>query len=419
MTIVAAAGTDSCYGLPGIGTSRAQGEYKILINDMPFMRLPIDPTINVKDSKWNSRGWTYQEGLLSRRLLIFTETEVYFECKEMTCRESVDTELSPDLPSGPSTYFDGAFVPDHQGFSLYRISHHSAEVLYRIEEFRNRTFTNDHDILEGFKGILVFFEGRFGVEHCWGIPIFQSVDAMPSNRLERDKNMRWTSSKSFWAGMIAACTGYDRRLGFPSWSWTGWKQPTEETSLSTLFKYPGIVDDLEIRVELRDGRRVSWDSMGKLFSSRQRQRELSRFIHVKVWQFPIKLQEPPSSRDPSHSVERTRYEMSYWFVYFKLASWRLKFWESDIWHSPPIRMKPFSYNLAGTNAADKIVAKLLLPYRLHSGDGVVWSPLWVVMQVEGGWFEKVGVVEDPGGQFFRSGSDFSKIDMSFDWIKLG
>ncbi|XP_044724639.1 uncharacterized protein HRG_02535 [Hirsutella rhossiliensis] len=34
----------------------------------------------VRNRRWNTRGWTYQELLLSRRLLFFTDSQVYFQC---------------------------------------------------------------------------------------------------------------------------------------------------------------------------------------------------------------------------------------------------------------------------------------------------------------------------------------------------
>jgi hypothetical protein len=34
-------------------------------------------------ASWFERGWTYQEGVLSRRRLMFTENQVCFQCEEM------------------------------------------------------------------------------------------------------------------------------------------------------------------------------------------------------------------------------------------------------------------------------------------------------------------------------------------------
>jgi len=39
------------------------------------------------------RGWTYQEGLLSHRRLVFITQQVYFQCRAMHCLESVEVPL--------------------------------------------------------------------------------------------------------------------------------------------------------------------------------------------------------------------------------------------------------------------------------------------------------------------------------------
>jgi hypothetical protein len=36
-----------------------------------------------------TRGWTYQEGLLARRRLFFSETEMSFECCDLLAREAI------------------------------------------------------------------------------------------------------------------------------------------------------------------------------------------------------------------------------------------------------------------------------------------------------------------------------------------
>jgi len=62
LTIIAASGEDAASGLPGIrGTTRAQqrtmriGRYEV----------PSNIRDQVRASRWNSCGWTYQEALLS------------------------------------------------------------------------------------------------------------------------------------------------------------------------------------------------------------------------------------------------------------------------------------------------------------------------------------------------------------------
>ncbi|KAH9207825.1 heterokaryon incompatibility protein-domain-containing protein, partial [Leptodontidium sp. 2 PMI_412] len=86
-TIVAAAGSDENHGLPGVNTHIRKALYG---GDLGGLRRVTSQTQlyrSIKESKWWTRGWTYQEAMLSRRRIVFTETELYFECCGMHCRE--------------------------------------------------------------------------------------------------------------------------------------------------------------------------------------------------------------------------------------------------------------------------------------------------------------------------------------------
>jgi hypothetical protein len=43
---------------------------------------------------WNQRGWTFQERLLSKRCIMFTDHQVYFQCKRRGWSE--DTHIDED-----------------------------------------------------------------------------------------------------------------------------------------------------------------------------------------------------------------------------------------------------------------------------------------------------------------------------------
>lgn len=44
-------------------------------------------------SQYWTRGWTYQEGVLSNRRIVFTEHQTYWECRSMASHESADITL--------------------------------------------------------------------------------------------------------------------------------------------------------------------------------------------------------------------------------------------------------------------------------------------------------------------------------------
>ncbi|KAK4123304.1 hypothetical protein N657DRAFT_681413 [Parathielavia appendiculata] len=105
LTIVCASGRDSWRGLLGSRSQRARhtslaGE-ALLQEQVRGQWLGIYPgsSYQLLDStKWNTRAWTYQEHLLSKNILAFTDDEVLYECDtQVGWRESIFAE-HPDHP---------------------------------------------------------------------------------------------------------------------------------------------------------------------------------------------------------------------------------------------------------------------------------------------------------------------------------
>ncbi|KAF2825359.1 heterokaryon incompatibility, partial [Ophiobolus disseminans] len=88
LCIVAAAGTDSSHVVPGVGKTARTPQLTFQLGDLDFFQR-YSSGHTVARSKWRSRGWTFQEGCLSRRRLIFTDQEVLFLCRDMYCQESL------------------------------------------------------------------------------------------------------------------------------------------------------------------------------------------------------------------------------------------------------------------------------------------------------------------------------------------
>ena len=95
LTIVAAASVDAESGLPGIesqarSTQSSFGPFKggaLLTTCNPKLKQRQSATDMcadqhyLADSKRRTRGWTYQEQMLSRRCIFFTQEQVYWECQ--------------------------------------------------------------------------------------------------------------------------------------------------------------------------------------------------------------------------------------------------------------------------------------------------------------------------------------------------
>ncbi|KAK2613145.1 hypothetical protein N8I77_000072 [Diaporthe amygdali] len=73
LTLIAAAGKNSDYGLPGVGSRERAEQNSLSIGNKLYIRTFPHASQTFKASKWATRGWTFQEGLLSKRRLIFTD----------------------------------------------------------------------------------------------------------------------------------------------------------------------------------------------------------------------------------------------------------------------------------------------------------------------------------------------------------
>jgi len=248
LTIIAAAGQDADHGLPGVTAARASAPTypsPLRLRVMP----PHDARDAIRQSMWWARGWTYQEGVLSRRRLVFTKHEVYYECNAMFCYEGLRLNLAKLHEAGSKWFrdfltpglLDGRphFNPIHQlnlrGSSAHvwtYISH--LRILQRhISEYSSRLLTYKTDKLNAFRGIL----SSHDFPTYYGLPVVQSLDydnivvLLPTRRITLS-SVDFVSTVCGWSHIHSnpsASDAYDRlppiikRVDiFPSWSWTGW-----------------------------------------------------------------------------------------------------------------------------------------------------------------------------------------------------
>lgn len=88
INMVCAAGQDSWCGLPGTRSeSRKTYQTAELVNQIRFGSFR---DVRFGETRWNTRAWTFQEAILLKGILIFTDEEVIFEYDlEITWRESI------------------------------------------------------------------------------------------------------------------------------------------------------------------------------------------------------------------------------------------------------------------------------------------------------------------------------------------
>ncbi|KAI8268727.1 hypothetical protein K4K58_004428 [Colletotrichum sp. SAR11_239] len=145
LTICAADG-DASIGLRAMRPStRNTKQYKRMINPHLELMVTRPPEIYIRSSEWNERAWTFQERLLSRRCLIFTNGRVYFQCRSTGMSEDIFGDQkgagwSLDLVDAPMQMFRQL---DDRAFWVY---------MKCVELYTERKLTQAKDIQAAFSG---------------------------------------------------------------------------------------------------------------------------------------------------------------------------------------------------------------------------------------------------------------------------
>jgi hypothetical protein len=210
LTIVAAQGTNASSGLPGVRPEARKvppvfeysPEVKVLVAATPLPDLLLS-------CPWSTRGWTYQEGLLSARLLVFTNDAVHFACNS-TCW-SEDLNNISERASPPWKFATGSqynFRATLTDLEIEAAQDPGADALSDlwqtvIGELSGRNLSYESDILFAGAGMFALLEEIFGAQSLWGIPESRMEDFL------------------FWSPMHPG-TLKRRKDNFPTWSWSGW-----------------------------------------------------------------------------------------------------------------------------------------------------------------------------------------------------
>ncbi|KAH7393813.1 heterokaryon incompatibility protein-domain-containing protein, partial [Phaeosphaeria sp. MPI-PUGE-AT-0046c] len=97
LTIVASYGDNKNCGLPGVGTTPRMEHPVVHIDSGTVFSIGPDPRSSLRSSTWWTRAWTFQEGYLSKRLLVFTDHQMTFFCRQAAWMEALP--LPPDRNS--------------------------------------------------------------------------------------------------------------------------------------------------------------------------------------------------------------------------------------------------------------------------------------------------------------------------------
>lgn len=292
LTVVAAAGDNSDFGIPGVQDRSRLARSCFKIGDLQFAETVPAPWTLLFSTTYRSRAWIFQEEKLSHRLLVFTERAAWFSCYLTTAEEGFETQSRENEKiSLPGT--DSALAkktprpPCGLGVPL------RFDLL--IREYSDKLLTYPSDAVNAFSGILAALEeAKLIVSHVWGTPIMPPI-ALINSQNEWDPgsgvvDLERNSVDGFIVGLMWECFDLDvfkPRHGIPSWSWVGWQG---------LVRFPELHQEenvnlgIEAFIERTDGQVLAWSEFEGMSYLKSQTHLISRFIRLKAWTVDVKLE---------------------------------------------------------------------------------------------------------------------------------
>lgn len=225
LTIASVNGQDVHSGLCGVGQGSrnrvAQHIETIRGHDFVVMNAPL-PVV-LERTKWHSRGWTYQEFMLSKRFLLFTADQVYYMCNLQSCSEDHHLlwrgqrpMLEPLLPGTAEPWKHPLWAIDlEHRINLtreFRFPENYFAYQKLVASFTRRHFTHEADVLKSLTGILTAMV-KFRPD--------KYICGLPTHLLEWA--LMWLPS-----GDVRPRGRSQKGRAFPSWSWIGWAGPVKQ-----------------------------------------------------------------------------------------------------------------------------------------------------------------------------------------------
>lgn len=270
VVLVAVAGSDPTHGLPGVSTVSRPARSRAWMGSKELIASRPDVIQTIRSSRWSSRAWTFQEAYFATTVLCFTDHEIYYECAEMTARES----LVEPIWIHPILLFERrvdqlSMWPD-------------------IRKYNGRDLTYDDDALRAFAGVFHDYSLHkpYPMTHHVGIPIVpMTYNWIGATRLSVNVN----GQQSFISGLCWANKDYaTRREGYPSWSWAGWKTTIIHNAFpADAASYLDGDEPPKVFVEDANGQPVDFESHIATTSALSRLETFTRYIHIEAWTVQI------------------------------------------------------------------------------------------------------------------------------------
>lgn len=239
LTIVAAAGSHANAGIPGLQPeTRSRKQHIVQVSDsLSLVALHPDTHRSAAATTWSTRGWTYQELLLSKRCLYsFPDGSVSFQCSRAVWGEDYHAETphlkrcAPmlDISLNRSWMSPGGVRERGAPTVHVKDTPYLHEYSRLVEAYTGRNMSFASDRLAGISGVLDVLRREFSLYFLHGLPevlIHMALLWQPRNKLKRVPN--------------DASTGLPL---YPSWSWTGWTGPVGYEDWNAFNSMPELDD---------------------------------------------------------------------------------------------------------------------------------------------------------------------------------
>jgi hypothetical protein len=228
LTIVGAAGMDSWAGLPGLQIhSRTIFQQKEYVNGKTYASIQPFAKDVLSSTVWASRGWTCQESLLSKRVLIFTDRQIFWSCnRDLFCEDFyLEKRHSNIFRTSTLSLIDDYRELNRSLGSLGDKSSYSQFLKYSelVKDYTSRSITYQDDALAACRGIFSLLSEKIETTFIHGMPVkFLEQTLIFDTR---------------------AFSPRFRRHGFPSWSWLGWNQELNDSKGVNFYTWEMIQTD--------------------------------------------------------------------------------------------------------------------------------------------------------------------------------
>ncbi|KAH6680860.1 heterokaryon incompatibility protein-domain-containing protein [Halenospora varia] len=190
LVLVVAYGDSMHFGIPGVGHRRSIFQHHENIAGLQVTNV-VKEVEGDPLARWSTRGWTYQEAILSKRRLYFTNVRAFFECGQSIFHED---QYNPEKVRNEFTSHGLLISEDDSPFEAFA---------RHLKNYTSRSLTYPSDAYHAFTGISkALYDPREPFSN--GLPY-----------IDFDRALRWYADIGDYTTSLET-----PGVGLPSWSWS-------------------------------------------------------------------------------------------------------------------------------------------------------------------------------------------------------